>query len=384
MDPQDPEDYQPEELVLRTRSGYAVADAVRSFKVALEQSGAPAAGKSLHYTADLICSGCFELWQRILWEYSLDHIGLASPRIFWFLQKRFADMEAAWAKLPSEVFYRTVDYQKTFAEVLLVLRAQPRRPALKMPRIPPESHNEEWVRGATLTATSSAAVGRVFKSGSDLGVLRRVGDAFAQACAEGATEKAFWWLKWCFEEELRVRRDSGGSLSNLDRGPPQWSGKQRSHVGFYLAALLLEIYRDLAPKHNLRMHEEFQCLLQLYSYPSKKLSQRRRIELLCLAIQIVCEVPRWKVPAAPALVKDPVALERAIGHAESFFREVLAYDPPIGDVQKEAKRGASKSIAAGGGGATRPLNAKQKKQMDIEERLKEYDAMMDSLIYGKG
>jgi hypothetical protein len=132
------------------------------------------------------------------------------------------------------------------------------------------------------------------------------------------------------------------------------------------------------------MHEEFQCLLQLYSYPSKKLSQRRRIELLCLAIQIVCEVPRWKVPAAPALVKDPVALERAIGHAESFFREVLAYDPPIGDVQKEAKRGASKSIAAGGGGATRPLNAKQKKQMDIEERLKEYDAMMDSLIYGKG
>jgi hypothetical protein len=377
MDPQDPEELQPDDLTLRTRSGYAVADSVRSFKVALEQSGAQAAGKSLHYTADLICSGCFELWQKIVWEYSLDHIGIASPRIFWFLQRRFTDLEAAWAKLPSEQFYRSTDYQKTFAEVLLVVRAQARRPALKMPRVAPESHNEEWVRGVTLATPSSAAVGRVFKSGSDLGILRRIGDAFAQACADGATEKAFWWLKWCFEEETRIRRDVGGSLSNLDRGPPQWTGKQRSHVGFYLAALLLEIYRDLAPKHNLRMSEEFQALLQLFSYPNKKLTQRRRIELLCLAIQIVCEVPRWKVPAAPALVKDPVALDRAIGHAESFFREVLAFDPPVGDVQKEAKKGSSKSILAA---APKPMNEKQLKQMNINERLSAYDSMINSYL----
>lgn len=44
-DPTPPEDTEPD---LRTRSGYTVKDAIRTFKVNLEQSGAVAAGKSLH------------------------------------------------------------------------------------------------------------------------------------------------------------------------------------------------------------------------------------------------------------------------------------------------------------------------------------------------
>lgn len=380
MDPLDPQE--PEiDATLRTRSGYAVADAVRSFKVALEQSGSEAAGKSLHYSADLICSGCFDLWQKILWEYCLDHIGIASPRIFWFLRSRFGDLEVAWAKLPSEAFYRTLEYQKTIAEVLLIVRSQPRRPALKMPRVPPESHNEEWVRGATMGATSSAAVGRVFRGSNDLAVLRRVGDVFATACSEGATERAFWWLKWCYEEDARLRRDGGGSLSTLDRGPSQWGGKQRSHVSFYLAHLLAEIYRDLAPKTGMRMNEEFQAIIQIFSYPNKKLTAKRRMDLLCLAIQIVCEVPRWKVAAAPALVKDPVALERAISHAESFFREILQYDPPMGDVAREAKKGVSKGI--GGVAGQKQLTAKQLKDMSIQEHLNAYDTVINNWMAGK-
>ena len=382
MDPQDPQELIQEDPTLRTRSGYPVADAIRSFKVSLEQSGAVAAGKSLHYTADLITSGCFQLWQKILWEYSLDHVGIASPRLFWFLQRRFNDLEAAWAKIPPEQFYRTLDYQKTFAEIVLILRSQPRRPALKMPRIPPESHNEQWVKQATAQAPSSAAVGRVFRGSHDLQILRRVGDEFVKACTDGATERAFWWLKWCYEEESRVRRDTGGTLSNLDRGPAQWAGKQRSHVGFYLAALLAEIYKELAQKYGLRMNEEFQSILQLFSYPNKKLSAKRRVDLLCLAIQIVCEVPRWKVPAAAALVKDPIALERAMSHAESFFREVLTYDAPVGDVEREAKKGASKSIHAGGPTGKTP-SAKQLKQMSLEEHLNARDAMIDGWLNGK-
>jgi hypothetical protein len=382
MDPMDPQDVVQEDLTLRTRSGYPVADAVRSFKVSLEQTGASATGKSLHYTADLITSGCFHLWQKILWEYCIDHVGIASARIFWFLQRRFNDLEAAWAKIPPEQFYRTVEYQKTFAEIILIIRSQPRRPALKMPRIPPESHNEQWVKNATSQAPSSAVVGRVFRASNDLLILRRVGDEFVKACVEGATERAFWWMKWCYEEESRVRRDTGGCLSNLDRGPAQWTGKQRSHVGFYLAALLAEVYKELAPKHGLRMNEEFQSILQLYSYPNKKLTAKRRQDLLCLAIQIVCEVPRWKVPAAAALVKDPVALERAMSHAESFFREVLTYDAPMGDVEKEAKKGASKSIAAGGH-TGKQLSQKQLKQMSVEEHLNARDAMIEGWLNGR-
>jgi hypothetical protein len=383
MDPfLDPQEPQEEDITIRTRSGYPVADVVRSFRVALEQSGATAAGKSLHYTSDLVCSGCFELWQKILWEYCLDHIGIGSPRIFWFLKQRFTDLEAAWARLPAEAFYKTVEYQKTMAEILLIVRSQPRRPGLKMPKVPPETHHEEWVRGATREAPASAAVGRVFRGNQDLQVLRRVGDEFAKACADGATEKAFWWLKWCFEEDARLRRDGGGSLSTLDRGPIGWNQKQRNHVGFYLAALLVEIYKELVPKHNLRMNEEFAALIQLYSQPNKKFSASRRLQLLCLAIQIVCEVPRWKVPAAPALVKDPVALERAITHAEGFFREVLAFDAPMGDIQKAAKAGAKKSLAAGGPNG-RQLSAKQLKDMNVNEHLQSNDAIINSWLSGR-
>lgn len=368
-------------LTLRTRSGYIVADVIRGFKVALEQSGATSAGKSLHYTADLVCSGCFELWKKILYEYALDHIGIASPRIFWFLKRRFSDLDSAWSKLPSEQFYKTVEYQKTITEVLLVLRSCPRRPALKMPRVPVECHNEEWVRGATNASPSSAAVGRVFRGSNDLQILRRVGDEFAKSCADGATEKCFFWMKWLFEEEQRLRRDSKGSLSTMDRGPPQWPGKQRSHVGFYIIALVSEIYKDLAPKHGLRMHEEIQAIIQLYSIPNKQLAQKRRTDLLCLAIQIICEVPRWKVPAAPALVNDPVGLERAINHAESFFREVLAYDPPIGDIVKEAKKGSSTKGTAVS--TKKQLTGKELKQMSTDEQLAAYNAAIDGFMSGK-
>jgi hypothetical protein len=169
-------------------------------------------------------------------------------------------------------------------------------------------------------------------------------------------------MKWLFEEDARLKKDNGGSLTTMERGPAQWNSKQRSHVGFYLSSLLMEIYKDLVAKTGLRMHEEFQAILQLYNFPDKRLSGKRRIDLLCLAIQIVCEVPRWKVPAAPALVKDPVALERAVGHAESFFREVLAFEPPVGDISKEAKK-------KGPSNTKKPVNKKLLKQMSVEEHL---------------
>jgi hypothetical protein len=98
---------------------------------------------------------------------------------------------------------------------------------------------------------------------------------------------------------------------------------------------------------------------------------------MCLAIQIVCEVPRWKIPAAPALVKDPLALERAVSHSESFFREVLAYDPPVGDLMKEAKK-SGKVLAVKG------KTSKQLHQMNVQEHLDAYDAAIDKWLNGKG
>lgn len=366
----------PTDIVFRTRSGYPIAEAVRSFKNALEESGAVAAGKSIHYTADLVCSGCFELWQKMLIDYALDHVGISSPRIFHLLNGRFNDLEAGCKKMTSENFYRTAEYQSAMAECVLVLRSCPRRPALKMPKVPIESHSDEWIRTSTQGSVPSAAVGKVFNGTHDLQVVKRVGDEFAKACADGATEKAFFWMKWLLEEEARLKKDSKGGLSSQERGPPGWPNKFRCHIGFFLINLLTEIYKELAGRQAVRMHDEFKTILNLYCLPKKTISQKRRQDLMCLAIQIVCEVPRWKIPAAPALVKDPLALERAVGHAESFFREVLAYDPPVGDLMKEAKKSGKVVVVKG-------KTSKQLHQMNVQEHLAAYDAAIDQWLTGR-
>jgi len=363
------------EVVFRTRSGYPIVEAVQSFKKVLEESGAVAAGKSLHYTADLVCSGCFELWQKMLWDYSLDHVGISSPRIFHLLNGRFTDLEAGIKKMTSENFYRTAEYQNAMAECVLVLRSCPRRPALKMPKVPDDSHTDDWVRTTTAGTVPTAVVGRVFDGTYDLQVVKRIGDEFVKACTDGATERAFFWMKWLIEEDTRLKKDNKGSLSNKERGPSGWPNKFRCHIGFFIVNLLVEIYKELAARQVVRMHDEFKVILNLYCKPNKNLSQKRRLDLLCLAIQIVCEVPRWKLPAAPALVKDPVALERAVSHSESFFREVLAYDPPTGDLMKEAKKSGKLVIKS--------KTTKQLRQMNVEEHLAAYDAAIDSWLTGK-
>ena len=71
-----------------SRKGYAVKDLARNFVQVLGETGPESTGKLLHYTADFICSGGVELWQRLCWDYAFDHIGIASPRIFVYLKQK--------------------------------------------------------------------------------------------------------------------------------------------------------------------------------------------------------------------------------------------------------------------------------------------------------
>ena len=357
----------------RTRSGYPITEMLESLSLSLLQSGAIAAGKCLHYSADLVCSGCFELWQKILWDFAFDHIGIASPRIFVLLSRRFQDLNLVYSKLPAESFYKSVDCQRKIAECVLVLRSCPRKPLLKMPKVPPQTHNDEWVRQSIGPADVSmpSALARVYKNGSDMFIVRRVGNEFVKACEQGATEKCFFWMKWLFEEEAFLRKETRGSLTTLERGPETLPPKARTHVSFFFASLLNELYKDFQLKGLVRMNEEFSELLQLQRRPNKQISQRRRLDCLCICVQILCEVPKWKVPAAPTLVADPVQLERATGHAEHFFSEVLSFAPPSADLSKEAKKTVPKQ-----GRKT----AKEKEKDKMDKQLAEYNSVINKML----
>ena len=374
-DPTNPDDELTIQPETRTRAGYMAPDVVRGLTVAIQTAGSESAAKSLHYSADLVCSGCIDQWQKIIWDYVIDHVGIASPRIFFFLRKTFSDLDAGHAGMTSEDFYREPIYQRQISECILVTRLCNRKPALKMPRVPPETHTDEWVNSIFDKAPEVAAVRAIWKQGLDTRVLYRAGNEFVEAINRGGTERALFFLKWLTEEEAIVRREFKSSLCGQQRGPAALPEKIRKGVGMYICGLCAEIYRELAAKSKIKMNEEFQALMQLYAFPDKRLSAKRRNDILILMIQILCEVPRWSVPSAPVLVGDQASLLRALGHAEGFFREILTYDAPAGNVSKEIKK--KKAVPAG----EKQLTAKQKKELEAKSQMDAMDAMV-SQMYG--
>jgi hypothetical protein len=89
--------------------------------------------------------------------------------------------------------------------------------------------------------------------------------------------------------------------------------------------------------------------------------------------QLLCEVPRWKTPTAPPLVRDEVVMRKAISHVEHFFREVLSYEPVKTDILKEAKK--AKAIIA-----IKKLNEKEQKKQSLEAHLRRNDDIVMDLL----
>jgi hypothetical protein len=212
------------------------------------------------------------------------------------------------------------------AEIVLILQGCPKKSKPKWPAVPTDTHdNENWLR-SVLRTTDKAAVKKVWQRNGDLEPLLHAGNEMVYAITEGATERALFWVKWLLEEDSLTKKKYGSGLTTIERGPPHLKPTQRSSVGYYFIAVLAEVYKEYAEKGMVRMHEEFQALLDLYRAPDA--SQKRKTDTMSVMIQILTDVPKWKVPAAPSLVQDQKVLERAVSQAEAFFREVLALPLP--------------------------------------------------------
>ena len=331
------------ELEITSRMGYPLKDLARTFTGSLSESGVVATGKLLHFTADMITSGGLALWQRLLWDYTFDHIGTASPRIFLYLQRKFAQLTTYATKMPFDGFCRSTDVQEIASEVVLIVQGCPKKPKVKIPSVPYETHdNDGWLRMA-LTTTDKAVVRRVWNRDTDMEPMLHAGNQMVYSITEGATESALFWVKWLLEEDALMRKKCGQGLTTAERGPPTLKASVRTSMGYYLTMILAESYKELAEKGMIRMNEEFQSLLDLFR--SSDITPRRKLDTIALMIQLLVEVPKWKVPAAPSLHQDPAQLQRAVSQAASFYREVLMHPLPrrllpdkvVGLKQKKAK-----------------------------------------------
>jgi hypothetical protein len=310
-----------------SRKGYTVKDLARNFLQVLGETGPVASGKLLHYTADMIASGGLDLWQKLCWDYAFEHIGIASPRIFVYLKRKFAELLELHARLPFNEFLSRPEVQQGSVEAALVLQSCPKRQKTKLPIVPTETHRDEWLHGLPRVPDREVVL-KVWSASHDQDLMFLAANYMVGAIVEGALEKALFWLRWLQEEDSKMRKQFGMGLTSLERGPPTIPPKQRTVMGFFLCSVAAEVYKEFAGKNQVRMHEEFQCLLDLYRSADKHLSPKHKQDALILLYQLLTEVPRWKVPAAPSVIKDPIVLGRAVQQAEVFYREILVLPMP--------------------------------------------------------
>jgi hypothetical protein len=323
------EDYKEEyEQEIISRKGYKLKDLAKSFLQCLGETGPIASGKLIHFTSDFICSGGLQLWEKLCWDHAYDHIGVASPRIFHFLFRKFKELNEFSVKMPFEVFCKKKEIQETVTEIVLILQECPKKTKIKIPSVPEETHqNDNWLR-SVLRTTDKASVRKVYQRNIDLEQLLHAGNEMVYAIQEGATERALFWVKWLLEEDAIIRKAFGSGLTTIERGPAGLKQIQKTSVGYYIIAILAEVYKEFAEKGMIRMHEEFQALLDIYRSTDFRITQRKKLDTIVVMIQILTDVPKWKVPAAPSLVPDQVKLQRAVSQSEAFFREILILPLP--------------------------------------------------------
>jgi hypothetical protein len=363
--------HEPASEEYKSRKGYFLKDLARSFTQALGETGAAATGKLLHYTADFITSNGLPLWQRLCWDYAFDHIGIASPRIFLYMVRRFREIDALNARLPFESFCVNSQVQQQTAEVVIILQGQPRKTKIRPPPVPQDTHENEGWLASVVRSGDKAAVRKVWSGTQDSPEMLHAANEMATAITEWATERALFWLRWLLEEDAIQKKSMGAGLSRCDRGPATLPSKQRTAVGFFLCSVLAEIYKEFAELGMVRLHEEFQQLLDLYRTTDGTIQPRRKMDCLILMVNILTEVPRWKVPAAPSLVQDPVVLSRAVSQAPNFFRELLMMPAPAKPMPKTVGSLAQKKIKA--------VDAKTEK---ISAQLEAMDQLMMNMYGG--
>jgi hypothetical protein len=194
---------------VKTRFGYDARDCVRTLQEVISQSGPSATGKALHYSADLLCSGGFEIWIRLIWSYVFQHVHLTSLRIFVFLQERTKALEDRVGALDMEALYRDPEFQKKVSEVVLIIQTLPRQYKITWPKVPEDTHDPQWIQSHS-SVRDSEAVRKVWIPQHDQPIMRLVGNQILQACEEVNIEKALFWLKWLLEEDKKVRAQGAG------------------------------------------------------------------------------------------------------------------------------------------------------------------------------
>ena len=353
----------------RTRCGYLVPDAFHAYQIALTESGSAASAKALHFAADIICSGGIDIWIRAAYTFAIKRIALGNPRSLVYIRDVIQRLDKKATVLPQEGFFANPDVQAMIGETIFILQLCPKKQLVNWPKIDETTKKPGWLRGVA-SSPETKATKTIWSSDGDSTPLYLISNELCKAVQEGSTERALFWIRWAYEEDSRIRKETKGPGLTKKERLMIGSSAQKTDVGLYFIALLIEIYKELAEKQLVRMHEEVSEIARLWKSGEKRMATSNKKDLLTLLVTICCEVPRWKVPAAPPLTQDATRLARAVTQVPGFFQEVLAFKPLAVNEQLKPKmmQAPKKKKEAKG------------KETPMEDHLAAYDAAMEAYL----
>lgn len=353
----------------RTRCGYLVPDAFHAYQIALTESGSAASAKALHFAADIICSGGIDIWIRAAYTFAIKRIALGNPRSLVYIRDVIQRLDKKATVLPQEGFFANPDVQAMIGETIFILQLCPKKQLVNWPKIDETTKKPGWLRGVA-SSPETKATKTIWSSDGDSTPLYLISNELCKAVQEGSTERALFWIRWAYEEDSRIRKETKGPGLTKKERLMIGSSAQKTDVGLYFIALLIEIYKELAEKQLVRMHEEVSEIARLWKSGEKRMAASNKKDLLTLLVTICCEVPRWKVPAAPPLTQDATRLARAVTQVPGFFQEVLAFKPLAVNEQLKPKmmQAPKKKKEAKG------------KETPMEDHLAAYDAAMEAYL----
>jgi len=357
-----------EDVRARTRCGYLVPDAFHAYQVALSEAGSAASAKAIHFAADIVCSGGLDIWIRAAYTFSIKKIGLGNPRILVYLRDVIKRLDGKVTVLPQEGFFSNPDIQSMIGETIFILQLCPKKPTINWPKVDESTKKPGWLRGIA-SSPETKATRTIWSSQGDSTPLYLISNELCKAIQDGSTERALFWIRWAYEEDARIRKETKGPGLTKKERLMVGSNAQKTDVGLYFIGVLIEIYKELAEKQLVRMHEEVSEIARLWKSGEKRMASSNKKDLLALLVTICCEVPRWKVPAAPPLTHDPTRLARAVSQVPGFFQEVLAFKPlPLNSQLKPKMMQAPKK------------KKEEVKTNPMDDHLAAYDAAMEAYL----
>lgn len=240
-----------------------------------------------YWSAELICAGHFdELWENIMLFFS-KHVHLSNCNIAIYLEMRFNDFMAIMNNGFGDNLLPLRNHEnirKLFCEIMCVLCDAKRRHSFDNVKIKADDLNIMVIKDK-FKASSTDYGEDVFLSEDPKELFPFVNELAYSITTEGNNQMiACYWVEWIFEYELRCKKMREKVICERRNFANVETKYQKDVVWIIWNVFLLE-----SEKRSKIIQKIINALLSLFCLKYKTGCQKRRKNILYLAITVLCD-----------------------------------------------------------------------------------------------